>query len=216
MKRFGVARTQGKGADIFWINRLPANRDLWFLRIIPAVRCRLRWEGAGSEHRGGILAVPFLALGKVNLEAIESGKVPGRTSKWYPHFLVDRPNIPVDSGASAIVGADALKGCIQGVTIARPSRRVILTANREGDRPGRKIEEVAVVGEIAYRQLVFARVMQVDVNSAPGRLGVVGIEIQERIKCSSWIRIQKSVPQSRLTYFADGQILPLIPRITKT
>ena len=108
------------------------------------------------------------------------------------------------------------KRCVEHVSIARPSRRVILTANREGDRPGGKIEEVAVNGEIAYRQLVFARVMQVNINLGSGRLGVVGVEIQERIKCSSWIRIQKSFPQSRLTYFADGQILPLIPRITKT
>ena len=58
--------------------------------------------------------------------------------------------------------------------------------------------------------------MQGDVNSAPGRLGVVGSEIQERIKCRSWVRIQKCVPQSRLADFANGQILPLVPGITKT
>ena len=58
--------------------------------------------------------------------------------------------------------------------------------------------------------------MQGDINSLPGRLGVVGIEIQERIKCRSWVRIQKCFPQSRLADFADGQILPLIPGITKT
>src|SRR4029450_11100030 len=58
--------------------------------------------------------------------------------------------------------------------------------------------------------------MQGDINSLPGRLGVVSIEIQERIKCRSRIRIQKSFPQSRLADFAHGQVLPLIPRITKT
>src|SRR6266487_3303671 len=58
--------------------------------------------------------------------------------------------------------------------------------------------------------------MQRYVNSLPGCLRVVGSEIQERIKCRSWVRIQQRFPQSRLADFADGQILPLIPRITKT
>jgi len=58
--------------------------------------------------------------------------------------------------------------------------------------------------------------MQVDVNPRSGRLGVVGREIQERIKCRSRIRIQKCFPQSRLADFVDGQILAFIPRITKT
>src|SRR5438067_8441780 len=57
--------------------------------------------------------------------------------------------------------------------------------------------------------------MQGDVNSAPGGLGVVGSEIQERIKRRSWIRIQKCFPQSRLADFANGQVLPLVPRITE-
>src|SRR5207249_11238577 len=65
-------------------------------------------------------------------------------------------------------------------------------------------------------QLIFARVMQVDINSAPGRPSVVGSEIQKRIKCRSRIRIQKCGPQSRLANFADGQILPFVPGITKT
>src|SRR5947207_6792134 len=58
--------------------------------------------------------------------------------------------------------------------------------------------------------------MQVDVNSCPSCLGVVSSEIQERIKCRGRIRIQKCVPQSRLANFADRQILPFVPRITKT
>src|SRR5436189_5718806 len=58
--------------------------------------------------------------------------------------------------------------------------------------------------------------MQVDVNSGPGRLGVMSTEIQERIECRSWVRIQQRIPQRGLADFADGQILPLIPRITKT
>ena len=109
-----------------------------------------------------------------------------------------------------------MKRCIERVTIARPPRRVILTANSKGDRPGGKIEQVTVNSGITYGQLIFARVMQVDVNSGPGRLGVVGSEIQERIKCRSRVRIQKCFPQSRLAGFADGQVLSFIPGITKT
>ena len=44
----------------------------------------------------------------------------------------------------------------------------------------------------------------------------MGSEIQERIKRRSWVRIQKCFPQSRLAGFADGQILALVPGITKT
>ena len=44
----------------------------------------------------------------------------------------------------------------------------------------------------------------------------MGVEIQEWIKCRSWVCIQKCFPQSRLADFADGQDLPLIPGITKT
>src|SRR5215475_3666503 len=58
--------------------------------------------------------------------------------------------------------------------------------------------------------------MQVDINSASSRLGVMGGEIQERIKCCSGIRIQERITQPRLAGFANGQVLPLIPRITKT
>src|SRR6266480_619774 len=58
--------------------------------------------------------------------------------------------------------------------------------------------------------------MQVNINFCSGRLGVVGSEIQERIKCRGWIRIQKCFPQSRVAGVADGQILPFVPGITKT
>src|SRR5262245_8019361 len=57
--------------------------------------------------------------------------------------------------------------------------------------------------------------MQVDVNSAPGRPGVMGIEIQERIKCRSRVRVQKRLAQPWHADVADEQILSLIPRITE-
>src|SRR5438132_14213013 len=58
--------------------------------------------------------------------------------------------------------------------------------------------------------------MKGDINSLLGRLGVVSVEIQERIKCRCRVRIQKRFPQSRLARFADGQVLPFITGITKT
>src|SRR5436190_3209215 len=58
--------------------------------------------------------------------------------------------------------------------------------------------------------------MQINVNSGPGRPGIVSIEVQERIKCRSRVRDQKCFPQSRLANCTRGQILPLIPGITKT
>src|SRR6266550_2073242 len=57
--------------------------------------------------------------------------------------------------------------------------------------------------------------MQGDVNSAPGRLSVVGSKIQEGIKRCGRVRIQEGVPQSRLADFANGQVLPLVPGVTE-
>src|SRR5436190_2915205 len=58
--------------------------------------------------------------------------------------------------------------------------------------------------------------MQINVNSRPGRPGVVSSEIQERIKCRSRVCVQKRFPQSRLADFTNGQMLSLVPGITET
>jgi hypothetical protein len=44
----------------------------------------------------------------------------------------------------------------------------------------------------------------------------MGIKIEERIKCRGWVCIQQRLPQSDLASLADGQVLPLVPGITKT
>src|SRR2546430_13312175 len=44
-----------------------------------------------------VLAVPFLALREVNLEAVKAGEVPGSTRKGNPHLLVDCPDVPIHS-----------------------------------------------------------------------------------------------------------------------
>src|SRR5262249_15527989 len=58
--------------------------------------------------------------------------------------------------------------------------------------------------------------MQGDVNLLPGRLGVVGIDIQERIKRRGWIAVQKRLAQSGLADLANGQVLSFVPRVTET
>src|SRR6266480_3043582 len=58
--------------------------------------------------------------------------------------------------------------------------------------------------------------MQVNINPRSGCLGIVSSEVQERIKCRSWVRVQKCFPQAGLADFADRQVLPFIPRITET
>src|SRR6267154_5379804 len=58
--------------------------------------------------------------------------------------------------------------------------------------------------------------MQVNINSRSGCPSIVSIGVQERIKCRSWICIQKCLPQSRLADCTSRQVLPLVPRITET
>src|SRR5713101_9569273 len=58
--------------------------------------------------------------------------------------------------------------------------------------------------------------MQGDVNSFPGRRGVVASDTQEWIKRRGRVGIQQRVAQPRLADFANGQVLPLIPGIAET
>src|SRR5204862_2552596 len=93
--RFGVAATQGYGANPLGIKRLPAHGNLGLLCVIPAVfRGHKGLEPCGYKC-GSIVSVPFLSLSKVNLEAVEAGKVPGGAGKGHPHLLVHSPDIPV-------------------------------------------------------------------------------------------------------------------------
>src|SRR5438876_3292377 len=98
MERFGVTPTQGHCSDIFRINRLPAYRYLWLLRVVCSMR---RWE-VRAQNRRSVLAEPLLALGKVNFETIEAGEVPRGTGEGHPHFFVNTPNIPVHPRAFTI------------------------------------------------------------------------------------------------------------------
>src|SRR5262245_3530998 len=102
MKRFGVAAAQCKCADVFPINRLPADRYLRFLRVILAMRGRLKWECPSRQHGRGVLAVPLFALGKINLKAVKTGKVPRRAGEGDTHFLVNGADITVHACASTM------------------------------------------------------------------------------------------------------------------
>src|SRR5439155_18975279 len=184
-----IAATQRHCADILGIQRLPPNRDLRLLRVIPAVLRREACEESGRQHCRSVVAEPFLALGEVHLEAVETREVPCRSGEWHPHLLVDGPNIPVHTEALPIHRANALKRIIERITIASESRRLVLAADGKGDWPCGKVEQVPIKSEITYRQLKLTGVMQGNVNSLPGRLRVVGMEIQERIECGGWIRI---------------------------
>ena len=159
---------------------------------------RLKWEEAGRQHRRCILAVPFLTLGKVYLKAVEPREVPRRAGEWHTHFLVDSPDIPVHTVALPIYRANRVKGVIERVTIAIESRRVILAANGKGDRPGGKIEQVAVNSGVTYRQLIRTRVMESDINSCSGRRAVLAKKPTERIKRSGRICVQQGIAQPGL------------------
>src|SRR6266487_2983394 len=108
------------------------------------------------QYRRGVVAVPLLALGKVHFKAVETREVPCGAGKWYPHFLVDSPDIPVHPEALSIHRANALKGVIERVAIAGESRRIVLAANDKGYRPCGKIKQVTVNRVITYSQLILA------------------------------------------------------------
>src|SRR5215471_12722381 len=102
MERLAITATQRQRTDVLRIQRLPPDRYLRLLRIIRAVECRDLRENSGRQDCRSVLTIPFLALGKVYLKAVEPGEVPGRAGKWHSHFLVDRPDITVDPEALAI------------------------------------------------------------------------------------------------------------------
>ena len=155
-----------------------------------------------------IIAVPFLALGEVHLKAVEPPEVPRWTGERHPHFLVDSPNIPVHPEALAIHRANRLKRIVQRVTITIEPRRIIFAANRERDRPGGKIEQVAVNGRIVNWQLIFAGILQVHIDPGSGRPCIMGIEIHEGIKRCGRIRIQQRVPQPGLAGLTYRYVFP--------
>src|SRR6185369_12363761 len=58
--------------------------------------------------------------------------------------------------------------------------------------------------------------MQRDVNPCPRRRGVLVEKATERIKRSGRICVQQGIAQPGLAHFANGQVLPLVARVTET
>src|SRR4029077_1399835 len=154
MERLGIAASQRECPDILGIHRLPANRYLRLLCIIPAMPRRHGREKPRRKHRGGVGAIPFFSFSEVYFQAVEAREVPCRTGEWHTYFFVDPPDVPIHTVALTVRRADGIKGVIECVTIAIESRRIVLAANGNGDWPGGKIEQVTVERGIVYRQLI--------------------------------------------------------------
>src|SRR5207248_2977244 len=151
MERLGITAAQGHRADVLRIQRLPPDRYFRLLRIIRGVLRRDRREQSRRQHCRGVVAIPFLALGKIHFEAVERGEVPCRAGKGHPHFLVNCPDVAVHLEALAIRRANRVKSLIQRIPITGESRRVVLTADRKRYWTGREIEQVTVKGGIVDR-----------------------------------------------------------------
>ena len=144
-----------------------------------------------------VLAVPFLALGNIELEAVRAGKVP--QPGWSPEIalpdrLPKRPGSPVKLRNR---GADRVKRGVlrsEGSFLHRSPRYSSPSAKETG--PAGKIEQIAVDSEITQRQLKFAALVQSNINSADGGLAVPTKESQKRIKCCSRISIQQRFAQA--------------------
>src|SRR5205823_14871877 len=173
MECLGIAATQGECADVLGIERLPTHRYLRLLRIILGTYAGNKRLEPERQHSRGIVAVPFLPLGKVHFEAIEAREVPRGTGEWHPYFLVYSPDIAVHPEALSVRRADGVKGGIERVSIARKSRRVVFAADGKRDRTSGKIKQIAVECEVTYRQLILTRVMQGNINGCSGCRGVL-------------------------------------------
>src|SRR5262249_44535244 len=131
VERFCITATQRHCANVLGIKRLPPHRHLWLLRVIPATRRKRLREKTRLQHCRGILAVPFFALDKVNLQTVEAGEVPRWTGQWHPNFLVDSPDVPVHAKTLPIRRADRLECLVQWVANAIEIPSLELTTDGE-------------------------------------------------------------------------------------
>ena len=59
-----------------------------------------------GQNGNGVLAIPFFALGNIELEAVRAGEVPRRAGHRESHFLIGCPNVPVPPWSFGVGGAD--------------------------------------------------------------------------------------------------------------
>src|SRR5262245_37701041 len=98
-----------------------------------------------GQNGNGVLAVPFFALGNIELEAVRTGEVPHRAGHRKPHFLIGCPNVPVPPWSFDVTEADfCVKGGFRGGGIKPPPFPMVLATECEGDWPCREIKQIAV------------------------------------------------------------------------
>src|SRR6266567_3803452 len=78
-----------------WDQAAASARKISASARILRVLCRDKWLDRDGQNRRGVLAVPFLTLGNIELEAVRTGEVPQRAGHRNPHFLIGCPNVPV-------------------------------------------------------------------------------------------------------------------------
>src|SRR5437899_12642526 len=90
MKPFAVTGPQGERANPAGVERLPPNGELRLLRVKLGVFLRQNGRSCGGRC---ILAIPFFALGDVELEAVRSWQLPRRAGHRNMHFLTGCQNV---------------------------------------------------------------------------------------------------------------------------
>src|ERR1043166_1869059 len=68
--------------------------------------CRDKRLATDGQNSIDVLAVPFLALGNIELEAVRSGEVPHRAGHRKSHFLIGCPNVPAPPCSCDVAEAD--------------------------------------------------------------------------------------------------------------
>src|SRR4029077_13018666 len=92
----------------------------------------------------------------------------------------------------------------------------MLEPDREGDRPGGKIEQIAIEMEIGQWQLKLAGAMQSNVDPAYCRLRVLTLESKEGIKRCGRARIQQHSAYACVAYHATMEVFLVVPGIPET
>src|SRR5262245_22211195 len=111
--------------------------------------CRDKREVTDGQNSIGVLAVPFFALGNIELKAVRAREIPYRAGYWESHFLVGCPNVPASPWSFFVERVDfcVKRGARRG-GIKPPLFLTVLAPGREGDRPCRDIKQITVDSKI--------------------------------------------------------------------
>src|SRR6266550_2838983 len=102
-----------------------------------------------GQNSIGVLAVPFFALGNIELEAVRAREVPHRAGHRESHFLRGCPNVPVRPWSFDVEGADfCVKRGLLRARVKPPPFPTVIAPDREGDRPCREIKQITVDSKI--------------------------------------------------------------------